>query len=88
VPRTPRGLEPLFSYVRPGAVAPAFRAAYERGERAVHRAFQALGPGLVELDTSDPSAWPAGPGRVAGVNTPEDYARVFGRPLVREPGSA
>lgn len=89
VPRTPGGLEPLLSCVKPDAVAPAFRAAYEGGERAVHRAFTGLGPGrLVELDTTDPVAWPAGPGRVAGVNTPEDYLRVFGRPLVREPGPA
>lgn len=77
VPRTPRGLEPLFACVRPTAVAPAFRAAWERGERAVHAVFVGLGPALVELDTGDPAAWPGGPGRLRSINVPADLPAVL-----------
>lgn len=81
VPRTPSGLEPLFAYVRPQVVAPAFRAAWEAGERAVHRAFAALPPGaLVELDAADPAAWPGGPGRLRSINTPADLRAVLEEP--------
>lgn len=79
VPRTPRGLEPMLSYVLPAAVAPVFRRVYEAGERAVHRAFEALGPGrLVELEANDPIAWPGGPERLRSINTVEDLRRVYG----------
>ena len=79
VPRTARGLEPLLSYVHPPAVAPVFRRAWDGGERAVHGAFAALGPGrVVELDTADPAAWPGGPDRLRSINTAEDYRRVYG----------
>jgi molybdopterin-guanine dinucleotide biosynthesis protein A len=79
VPRTARGLEPMLSWVRPAQVAPVFRQAWDAGERAVHRAFEALGPGrLVELDAGDPGAWPGGPARLQSINTAEDLARVYG----------
>ncbi len=78
VPRTPRGLEPLFACVRPAPVAIAFRAAWEAGERAVHAAFTSLGPGrLVELDTTDPVAWPGGPARLRSINLPADLRAVL-----------
>ncbi len=78
VPRTPRGLEPLFACVRPAPVAIAFRAAWDSGERAVHAAFATLGPtGLVELDTSDPVAWPGGPARLRSINVPADLRAVL-----------
>lgn len=78
VPRTPRGLEPLFACVRPAPVAIAFRAAWEAGERAVHAAFAGLGPaGLLELDTTDPVAWPGGPGRLRSINLPADLRAVL-----------
>lgn len=79
VPRTARGLEPMLSYIHPAAVAPDFRRAWDGGERAVHRAFAALGPGrVVELDTGDPAAWPGGPDRLRSINTAEDYRRIYG----------
>ena len=77
VPRTPRGLEPLFACVRPAAVAPVLRTAWERGERAGHGAFEALGPGLLALDTTDPAAWPGGPGRLRSINVPADLPAVL-----------
>ncbi len=78
VPRTPHGLEPLFACVRPAPVAIAFRAAWEAGERAVHAAFTTLGPaGLVELDTTDPVAWPGGPARLRSINLPADLRAVL-----------
>jgi molybdopterin-guanine dinucleotide biosynthesis protein A len=77
LPRTPRGLEPLFSYVKPDVVAPVLRAAWDAGERAVHRAFLALGPALVELDTTDPRSWPGGPDRLRSINTPADLSAVL-----------
>ena len=79
VPRTARGLEPMLSYVLPAAVAPDFRRAWDAGERAVHRAFEALGSGrLVELDTGDPAAWPGGPDRLRSINSAEDYRHLYG----------
>jgi len=78
VPRTPAGLEPLFSCVRPGPAATAFRAAWDAGERAVHVAFRTLGPGrLVELDAADPAAWPGGPARLRSINRPADLRSVL-----------
>lgn len=84
VPCTSRGLEPMLAWID----VPRFRAEAERawseGERAVHRVFERLGPGgLVALDAEDPHAWPAGPAVLAGVNTPDDYRRAWGRPLER-----
>jgi molybdopterin-guanine dinucleotide biosynthesis protein A len=89
VPRSPAGLEPLCSCVRPAAAAAAFRAAYDRGERSVQRVFAGLGPGrLVELDATDPAQWSGGADRLRSVNTPEDLARAFpAEPLERPPGT-
>jgi molybdopterin-guanine dinucleotide biosynthesis protein A len=78
VPRTPAGLEPLFACVRPGPVAAAFRAAWDAGERAVHAAFRTLDPdGLVEVDATDPAAWPGGPARLRSINRPGDLRSVL-----------
>lgn len=78
VPRTPAGLEPLFSCVRPGPAAAVFRHAWDEGERAVHAAFRALGAGaLIELDATDPAAWPGGPARLRSINRPEDLRSVL-----------
>jgi molybdopterin-guanine dinucleotide biosynthesis protein A len=78
VPRTPAGLEPMFSCVRPAPVATVFRASWDTGERAVHAAFRALGPdGLIELDTTDPAAWPGGPARLRSINVPADLPSVL-----------
>ena len=80
VPCTARGLEPMLAFVDVARFVPAAEHAWQAGERAVHRVFEGLGPaGLVTVDAEDPRAWPAGPGALAGVNTPEDYARAWGR---------
>jgi molybdopterin-guanine dinucleotide biosynthesis protein A len=76
VPAGPRGLEPQAAAVRPALAAPAFRAAYAAGERALHRAYEGLGAGLVRLPVDDPDAWPGGPAVLAGVNLPADLERA------------
>ena len=52
-----------------------------RGTRASApstRRSAALGPGgLVELDTTDPAAWPGGPARLRSINRPEDLRSVL-----------
>ena len=81
VPKGPEGIEPLCSLLRPAAMAPIFRAAWDAGERSPRRVLEGLAPeALVTIDTADPVLWPSGPDVLRSVNTPEDLARAFPEP--------
>lgn len=82
VPRTPRGIEPLVGAYRPVYVAPILRAAWNRGERAVHRALSEIGGRLLLVDAL--GVWPGGASTLESINTPEDWARAEEK--LRAPG--
>ncbi len=76
IPRTARGLEPLIGAYRPVYVAPVLRAAWDRGERAVHRAISEIGGRLTLLDATHEEIWPGGPATLESLNTPDEWSRA------------
>ncbi|MGH7726160.1 MAG: molybdenum cofactor guanylyltransferase [Candidatus Eiseniibacteriota bacterium] len=79
LPRTPRGIEPLVGAYRPVYCAPVLRAAWNRGERAVHRAISEIGGRLTLLDATKEDVWPGGAATLESLNTTEDWVRAEAR---------